>query len=231
MTGDAVLSSTDARALTDQIKVGVEAVWQLITRAYTERAWDALGYTSWDDYCTREFGQSRLRLPREERAEIVSSLRESGLSIRAIASATGIGRGTVERELLPVPTGTRESESVAAEPDADALAEQLVEAEPVAPIVGIDGKRYRRQQPAAPKTTPVTPVVRRRKPITEVFWRAKHDLSKVADRITRLADDDRFGKNRGQLADVNLGDLIRIRAAINGVIEALGGDMYPGGTR
>jgi len=52
----------------------------LVKQAYTERAWDALGYASWDEYCTREFGTSRLRLPREERAEVVASLRESGLS-------------------------------------------------------------------------------------------------------------------------------------------------------
>lgn len=93
------LDSAQARVLTDQIKAGVEAVWQLITRAYTERAWSALGYTSWDDYCTREFGTARLRLPREERAEVVASLRESGLSLRAITSATGISRPTIIKDL------------------------------------------------------------------------------------------------------------------------------------
>ena len=103
------LDASTARALTDRIKVGVEAVWELITQAYVQRAWDALGYSSWDDYCTREFGTSRLRLPREERAEVVASLRESGLSIRAISAATGLRRGTVERDIAaPVPNGTRE---------------------------------------------------------------------------------------------------------------------------
>lgn len=48
-----------------------------------------------------EFGQTRLKLPREERQEIVASLRDSGLSVRAIASATGMGYGTVRRELDP----------------------------------------------------------------------------------------------------------------------------------
>lgn len=67
--------------------------------AYTRRAWSALGYNSWDDYCVREFGAARLRLPREERAEIVSSLRESGLSIRAIASATGAAYDTVRKDV------------------------------------------------------------------------------------------------------------------------------------
>jgi hypothetical protein len=128
------MDAAEARAITDQIKVGVEAVWHLITRAYTERAWMALGYTSWDDYCTREFGTSRLRLPREERSEVVSSLRESGLSLRAIQAATGLGKSTVQREISGVPFGTPEgrAESTAeivstlADGDAD-LADSLTE--------------------------------------------------------------------------------------------------------
>lgn len=93
-----VITADAARRLTDQIKVAVEATWQLVIQAYESRAWLALGYSSWDDYCSREFGACRLRLPREERQEIVGSLRDAGLSIRAIAAATGVGRGTVERE-------------------------------------------------------------------------------------------------------------------------------------
>jgi hypothetical protein len=52
----APLSSDEARTITDQIKVAVEGAWLLIMRAYQARAWAALGYSSWDDYCTREFG-------------------------------------------------------------------------------------------------------------------------------------------------------------------------------
>lgn len=37
------LDVDQARALTDQIKVGVEATWELISRAYTERAWVLAG--------------------------------------------------------------------------------------------------------------------------------------------------------------------------------------------
>lgn len=132
----AALNAADARALTDRIKVGVEAVWELIKQAYTERAWDALGYSSWDDYCTREFGTSRLRLPREERAEVVASLRESGLSQRAIASATGLSQDTVRRDLTagernrsPVP----EVIATLADGDdglADKLTEALIDPEP-----------------------------------------------------------------------------------------------------
>jgi transcriptional regulator with XRE-family HTH domain len=54
----------------------------------------------------------------EERQEVVASLRESGLSIRAIAAATGAGVGTVHRELATVPDGT------------------------VGPVQGVNGKTY-----------------------------------------------------------------------------------------
>ncbi|MGP3708533.1 hypothetical protein [Gordonia paraffinivorans] len=121
------LNATEARALTDRIKVGVEAIWDLITQAYVQRAWESLGYSSWDDYCTREFGTSRLRLPREERSEVVASLRESGLSTRAIAAATGLSKDTVRREL---PTGANA---------------------PVG-VTGVNGKTYAPTQPSRSTT-------------------------------------------------------------------------------
>jgi hypothetical protein len=89
----------EARRLTERIKRDVETVWRLIEEAYLGRAWIALGYESWDIYCIREFGASRLRIPREERPEMVTSLRQAGLSIRAIASATGSSTTTVQADL------------------------------------------------------------------------------------------------------------------------------------
>ena len=71
-----------------------------------------------------EFGTARLRLPREERAEVVASLRESGLSVRAIAAATGDHYSTISRELSGVANATREHEV-----NEDALAEELIAAE------------------------------------------------------------------------------------------------------
>lgn len=149
----AVMDAAEARAITDQIKIAVEAVWHLITRAYQERAWAALGYTSWDDYCTREFGTSRLRLPREERAEVVSSLRDAGLSIRAIAAATGDSRETIRRELSG-DTFVSPDDGAAADSElvgdrlaelADEIAGELIANEfraPIPTITGIDGKSY-----------------------------------------------------------------------------------------
>jgi transposase-like protein len=96
------MARVEARLLTDQIKTGLDNVWELMHAAYSTRAWASLGYASWDEYCAGEFGTSRLRLPREERQEVVASLRESGLSTRAIASAAGIDRKTVRNDLSQV---------------------------------------------------------------------------------------------------------------------------------
>lgn len=69
--------------------------------AYHRRAWIALGYESWAAMCDGE----NLRLPREVTAE----LRAGGLSIRAIASVTGISKTQVSDDLATVrnPQGNR----------------------------------------------------------------------------------------------------------------------------
>ena len=124
MTEIALLGATEARELTDRMKTGVAVMSELIKEAYQGRAWDALGYTSWDEYVTREFGTGQLRIPKEERTEYVASLRESGMSERAIASATGLSKTTINRAL----SGTGPNGPVAVDDSeaADLLAEELI---------------------------------------------------------------------------------------------------------
>lgn len=93
------ISFEDARALTDQIKQSRDDLWELVIRAYQAEAWKVLEYDTWDAYMTQEFGDSRLALPREKRKGTVQSLRDNGLSIRAIASATGKAKSTIEADL------------------------------------------------------------------------------------------------------------------------------------
>ncbi|MFP1155538.1 hypothetical protein ACK280_26220 [Mycobacterium sherrisii] len=238
---DRLLDASAARALTDRIKVGVEAVWELITQAYVERAWDALGYSSWDDYCTREFGTARLRLPREERAEVVASLRESGLSIRAIASATGDSYGTVqaelsgdqfrspgpdidepivvEQELPPLPENYMNAPGGVTDQTpglTDRVTEAIAKAHAAQQqrITGVDGKNYSSTKPHAAKQP-------KRKPITDAFWVAYYDARKKIERLARLAEDDRFCRNGEELARRNLADLQRARQQLDEVIAAL----------
>lgn len=93
------LTQKAARDLTDQIRTGMESIYHLIRAAYTGRAWAALGYGSWDEYVTREFGNLHLRPPLEDRHDVVLSLREAGMSTRAIAAATHLSDRTIRREL------------------------------------------------------------------------------------------------------------------------------------
>lgn len=191
MNDVALPTEHEARALTDRIKVAVEGTWLLIQEAYVSRVWAALGYETWDAYCTAEFGTARLRLPREDRQEVVASLRESGMSLRAIESATGVSRPTVIKDLR---------------------ASQVVNSSPPPAVTGTDGKTYTAPPPAdaelldgddwvqptgpgfeAAVTPPPKP---KRRPLPEAFTDASRDLARAAERLSRLTEDDRFTKNR-----------------------------------
>lgn len=135
-TGEVIepLNERDARELTERIKSSAEGLFDLAVEAYHRQVWIALGYESWDDYLTGELGNVRLKLPREDRAEQVASLRERGLSLRAIASVTGSDKNTVMNDLRQV------SETHTPDPK---------------PVTGRDGKTYtRKPKPSQPKPKP-----------------------------------------------------------------------------
>lgn len=119
------LTPEQARELTDKIRVNLDNIWELVTEAYTAGAHRALGYASWDAYCTTEFGSNRIKLPREERPETIRSLYEAGLSIKSIVSATGADRNTVRKDLR-----------------------QGGEFHPPEETLGADGKTYARPEPS-----------------------------------------------------------------------------------
>jgi hypothetical protein len=135
------MNADEARAITEAIKGAVEQVFELIKDAYNRRAWLALGYRTWDTWCAKEFRTAPLMVPREERPEMVRSMRQAGLSQRAIASATGVSQKTVDRDL----DATESNDSVEM-PDK---------------VTGLDGKKRPAQQPKPdvpqPKPTPKEP--------------------------------------------------------------------------
>lgn len=166
-------SADEARSLTDRIKVAVEGTWQMIREAYVTRAWAALGYETWDAYCAAEFGTSRLALPREERREVVASLAESGLSVRAIASVTGNSHMTVQRDLTAGVTPARES--VTPEPrrvigvDGKTYAPPVRQPEPPSDedlFAGDDWVQPTAPEPEHPATPPAAPARPRPEPVT-----------------------------------------------------------------
>lgn len=127
------IGAIEARELTRQIRTGLEHSYSLIIAAWRGRAWLSMGYSSWDAYCQGEFGNLALQPPREERPAVVLSLREAGMSVRAIVSATGLGRGTVAREVR-AGSPSFEGEDPTGVPNGTPETRQRV--------VGVDGKSY-----------------------------------------------------------------------------------------
>lgn len=135
------LNEDAARRLTDLIRTGMDDLWDLIIRAWNGRAWVALGYPNWDTYCDNEFHPGRLRLPREERRDVVVSMREAGMSIRAISAATG--------------TGTRQvQEAIADQQQVCSETTPHETAVPAEQVTGNDGKTYPARKPKPAKLTP-----------------------------------------------------------------------------
>lgn len=100
MTDEVVTTDLDAdqaREITDKINGHLAGLWTLVVAAWTGRVWLALGYGSWDAWCEGEIKTGHLRIPGEERVEVVGTLRQAGMSTRAIASATGMSKDTVNR--------------------------------------------------------------------------------------------------------------------------------------
>jgi hypothetical protein len=162
-TGEIIsLDPSAARSRAGMIRAGLDEMWVLITEAYAARDWLALGYPTWDAYCDAEFRGRRLALPREERAAVVGSLRDAGMSTRAIATATGISEATVRREL---PRASNDA------------------VEPARPITGVNGKAY---QPTRPESAPP----RHLHPVAPQpqFTDARTVSTQLLDKICRLAE-------------------------------------------
>lgn len=94
------LSTERARELTDVIRRDMTGVWVQLLRAYEGNAHGALGYPSWGDYCSAEFGIERSRSYRMLNAARV-------VEVLAPASESPVGDSTniperVARELTPL---------------------------------------------------------------------------------------------------------------------------------
>lgn len=134
------MTKAQARVLTDEIQYGITDLESKIVRAWTEGAWSALGYSSWNDYCATEFECGYIKLPRGERMKTVATLANAGMSNRAIGQSLGISNQTVMRDKnkAGAPNGA---------PDPDRR------------VTGTDGKSYSAQRKPLPDPKPdVTPV-------------------------------------------------------------------------
>ena len=115
------------RAVARQMHLAWEALVALVETAKAQNIHETLGFASWTAYVADAL-DGQWQLERDKRGEVVRFLAEQGMSQRAIARISGLGRTTVQRELEVAPLG------------------QL--------ITGLDGKTYPRPEPQVAQLRP-----------------------------------------------------------------------------
>lgn len=225
-----------ARARAERIRAGLESLYTLrfdIAEAYQEQDWRALGYDTWSSYVESEFVGARLRLPQEERRELVGTLREAGMSTRAIAATTGASKNTVTEDLshIGTPDSVTGLDGKSYSPSKPAITD-LISGDDVAELNGqprddepIDAEVVD-DPPASTEGPAVTPEPvpkgkKPRKPITEQARKEAVDGRKWADRIRGLMRDDRRVRNSEVLCTALQGDLMHVRDVVNEALETL----------
>lgn len=237
-----VMPEDEAQRLTNRITLiagtvreGMEKLYSLVDEAKRGNAHVALGYPSWTAYLADTLGKTPLRLEREERREVVRYLAGEGMSARAIAPIVGVSKSQAAEDVRGVQNWTPAPALTASQGvgSTDALAGGAhtastpavdlayvdkstgeVHDAPVQKVTGMDGKTYTRpepRQPSAPK----------RRPLTDQFFDAFYDLTKVTERIDRLTEDDRFPQNAEKVAAKHRSDLLRAKDLLEQVINRL----------
>lgn len=205
------MSRADAERLTERIRLTAttfietkEKLTQLIHEAQQGKAHEALGYRSWTEYVSQVFSDTPLmRLSRDERKELVGELAEAGMSSRAIAPVVGANYKTVQKDVR-----------------------ELVHSGPTE-TTGTDGKTYTRPAPVAPGSyweepaTPTDPPKPKRVPLPQQFLNTIVELQRVTSKLERLVEDDRFDRNKKEVATLYSSDLERASATIHNALEAL----------
>lgn len=228
MVAETRLTHHEATQLTERIKVKVGAIQDnidhlaaLVTRAKNGGADEVLGYKSWTAYIVDVVGSDPLDLTRSERKKLVGFLAAEGVSTRAIAPIVGVS--------------PRQAAYDAADPTV-----QEVHSRP-ATVTSLDGRERPSTQPVV-KITETTetyintetgeivtsnefvsspePSLPRRRPLADGFRDASLDLGKLLTRIENLVSDDRFTRNKNEVARY-ASDLIRARDALQGVINQM----------
>jgi len=234
-TGEIVetIGADEARRLTTEAQnefrsgaAHTARAWELVEEAVMGGGHIDLGYRSPGDYLQAEFDGVLAGFNIAERRLAVRTMTSWGLSTRAIAPVVGVHHDTVARDARRVvgttphaPEPVEEGEADAgsgqtpqgeAAPGDDARRPVLSDSPPRPAVTGIDGKTY-------PKPKPKKPA---RKPLTDSFRDAALDLDKLVSRWQRLADDDRFPRNKNEVARY-ANDLIRAREALDRLIEQM----------
>jgi hypothetical protein len=211
------------RRMAGDTKGKLDTLGALVADAKAGRIHEPLGFKSWTAYLADALSELCSGQGIQTRREVVAYLYGENMSQRGIAEIVGVSQKTVDRDMEQVSHGDspdaemRLQTAVHAEDDDDEAPADLDQDgdKPSQTTTGLDGKTYpreRKKQPPAEKP--------RRPPITETFHKAAYELGKLTRRIERLAADDRFTRNRTELARI-ASDLIRARDLLTAVIDQL----------
>lgn len=213
------VATNDASRLTQRIRLVAQTVGEnidklklLVAEARESNAHVTLGYASWTAYLADVLGETQLRLEREVRQELVAELTSQGMSTRAIAPIVGVDRKTVERDVRGtfVPPDRRGNEhtdeqwadyadAMNVDPDTGEIIDaEIVEPEPARSIEGLDGKTYT----ATPMRTP------QRKALPDAAKDIGWELRKATEKLQRLTEDNRFPRNKNEVASHIRGHLM-----------------------
>lgn len=174
------LDRTSAEQLDHQLREAVavaagslELVAGLVAEAKARGVHETLGYPSWTAYLADALG-GKLHVPDALRSELIGLLAGEGVSVRGIAAVTGVSKSAVARQVSHDGTPELQSESGHAP----------------SPVVGLDGKVYRKRQPKPTRSgdtgsvvvpLPIaTPTVKYKTFVVDPPWRYENTSSRGA---------------------------------------------------
>jgi hypothetical protein len=135
-----------ANARAEAVRLNVQQAAVLYTKAVELKDWRTLKYTSVRAWASGEFGPDRFSA--ERRKEITSLLTKAGLTVRAIAAATGASTNTVIKDQQKLVSQSETQDSVSPTPrQAAAKAreakkkEEVPETKPAATVAATRGSR------------------------------------------------------------------------------------------
>lgn len=113
-----------ARRLSERIRLTAHSAREnlarlqvLVQEAQAGQAHVVLGYASWTAYLADVFGEEPLRLPRDQRQELVGYLAGEGMSTRAIAPIVGVSKAQVATDAQVSRTGHLTPDAASPEPE------------------------------------------------------------------------------------------------------------------
>lgn len=177
-----------------------EKVGRLLDEAKRGQVHEVLGFKSWTAYVADAVG-GQLQLSGDARQAMVGMLAGEGMSVRAIAAATGVSKSTVDRDLAQVShdgTGVIETDPKVGVPQRDTL-ETVSDEAPA--VTGLDGKSYskpkRKPKPSpnggAPKDgAPGKPD--RRVQVPTAYREKVKSLTPIINELVALTTDPRWEK-------------------------------------